>query len=69
MLAAGAVADISIVDPARVADLATFEHPQRASRGIQAVFVSGQLVWNGTRPTGARPGRLLGRGGVPIATR
>ena len=27
--------------------------------GIDKVFVNGQLVWDSTKPTGARPGRVL----------
>jgi N-acyl-D-amino-acid deacylase len=69
VLKAGAIADVCVVDPARVADVATFAEPELPSCGIEAVYVSGRLVWNGMGATGARPGRMLGRGGEPIASR
>ncbi len=40
----GADADITIFDPATVADVATFEKPMQASVGIRHVLVSGQPV-------------------------
>jgi len=40
----GADADITIFDPATVADVATFEKPMQASVGIRHVLVNGQLV-------------------------
>lgn len=57
----GAHADIVVVDPATVADAATFEMPTAPSVGIEAVFVNGCRVWANGEPTGARPGRVLRR--------
>ena len=55
-------ADITIFDPARVRDQATFMEPERLSEGIEWVIVGGQTVIRQKRPTGRRPGRFLRRG-------
>ena len=49
----------------RVAEAATFARPIQAARGIDTVIVNGEAVWTGGAPTGARPGRRLGRGVRP----
>ena len=59
-IAAGRVADLVLFDPRTVIDNATFTEPFRLSSGIERVWVSGELVWDG-KPTGARPGRVLTR--------
>ena len=33
------------------------------AKGIETVIVNGALVWQDGKPTGARPGRVLGRSG------
>lgn len=58
----GAFADITLFDADRVAEAATFAKPIQAARGIDTVIVNGEPVWSGGAPTGARPGRRLGRG-------
>lgn len=58
---AGAWADLTLFDPATVIDAATFEDSMQPARGIAAVFVGGQSVWDGQAATGARPGRVLRR--------
>lgn len=60
-------ADITIFDPATVAERATFESPVQPARGIAAVFVNGRLVWDGEQSTGARPGRHLDQTAAPQA--
>lgn len=60
-LRVGAYADVCIFDPHTVVDLADFEHPTRASRGIETVLVNGQAVWHQGASTDARPGRVLRR--------
>ena len=57
----GAWADLTLFDPATVIDAASFDDSMRPARGIAAVFVNGQPVWDGQAETGARPGRLLRR--------
>jgi dihydroorotase len=46
-IAMGADADITVFDPARVIDRATFENPAQYSEGIQFVMVNGTLVVKG----------------------
>ena len=55
----GMFADITVFDPATVADRATFENPHQPSAGIEYVFVNGQLVLRKGQLTSARPGRGL----------
>jgi len=61
IVAAGAVADLVLVDPATVADTATYAEPRRAAVGIEDVFVAGVPVLDGGELTGALPGRGLRR--------
>ncbi|WP_375574530.1 N-acyl-D-amino-acid deacylase family protein [Paracidovorax oryzae] len=61
LLRAGWKADFVVFDPAQVQDVATFDHPVQASRGIEGVWVNGLRVWDGREPTGLRPGRMLER--------
>ena len=60
-VAAGAVADLAVVDPDAVADTATYENPRQAAVGIDDVFVAGAPVLAGGELTGALPGRGLRR--------
>jgi N-acyl-D-amino-acid deacylase len=61
VLKAGAHADITVFDPARVDEGATFDKPIAAARGIDTVIVNGAIVWREGKPSGARPGRVLRR--------
>src|SRR5881296_1625144 len=66
LLKAGMAADITVFDPATVADKATFEQPHQPSVGLAYVFVNGQKVLDHGKLTAARPGRgLRGPGYVP----
>ena len=70
LLRAGMAADITVFDPATVADKATFEQPHQASVGFAYVFVNGQKVLDRGQLTAARPGRgLRGPGYVPPGQR
>jgi N-acyl-D-amino-acid deacylase len=60
VLKPGYAADITIFDP-QVDETATFEKPIQAAKGIETVLVNGKIVWRDGRPTGARPGQVLGR--------
>jgi dihydroorotase/N-acyl-D-amino-acid deacylase len=59
LLRPGQKADLVILDPATVADRATFEKPHQYAAGVSLVVVNGQVVFDGDRMTGARPGRVL----------
>lgn len=59
VIAAGAIADLAVIDPVTIEDRATFASPCEQSRGVNAVFVAGTCVWREGQPTGARPGRIL----------
>ncbi len=59
LLKAGMAADITVFDPASVADKATFEQPHQPSLGFAYVFVNGQKVLDHGKLTAARPGRGL----------
>jgi N-acyl-D-aspartate/D-glutamate deacylase len=61
-LAVGADADITVFDPARVIDRATFDQPAQYSEGIEYVLVSGVAVVNaGKLEEGKMPGRGVRR--------
>jgi N-acyl-D-amino-acid deacylase len=59
VLREGAWADITVFDPATVADQATYDDPHRYASGISAVVVNGEVVIDGGEHTGALPGRVL----------
>ena len=61
----GAFADLTILDPDTVAEGATFTRPIAPAVGIDTVIVNGVVVWQGGRPSGARPGRVLRREAEP----
>lgn len=62
VLEAGRKADVVVFDPARVRDLATFEHPKQFSEGIEQVWVNGVLSYTAKdRATGVRAGRFVRR--------
>ncbi|MFQ5894853.1 MAG: amidohydrolase family protein [Nitrospinota bacterium] len=63
-LAPGFAADLVLLDPDRVADLASYEAPRRYPAGIDLVAVNGKLTVEGGEHLGARAGRAL-RKGVP----
>jgi N-acyl-D-amino-acid deacylase len=62
VLAPGYAADLVVLDPATVADRATFERPHQLSVGVRDVAVNGVLALRHGHPTGERPGRALRRG-------
>ncbi|HJT78634.1 MAG TPA: amidohydrolase family protein, partial [Gemmataceae bacterium] len=62
LLRPGNWADLTLFDPERVIDRATYEQPFRYSEGIEYVVVNGQVVLQHGKHTGARPGRALRRG-------
>ena len=58
-VAEGTYADLTVFDPDRVADRATFTDPHRYSVGIVHVVVNGVPVVADASMTGRRPGRVL----------
>jgi N-acyl-D-amino-acid deacylase len=63
VLREGAFADIAIFDAGTVDEAASFARPIQPAKGIETVIVNGAVVWKEGKPTGARPGRVLGRSG------
>jgi N-acyl-D-aspartate/D-glutamate deacylase len=55
----GLWADITIFDPARVIDRATFENPHQFPVGIEYVVVNGALTLEHERHTGALAGKVI----------
>ncbi len=55
----GFAADITVFDPDKVADRATFVQPHQYAVGISYVIVNGQVVLDAGVHTGALPGRVL----------
>jgi N-acyl-D-amino-acid deacylase len=58
-LRVGFHADVTVFDPATIADEATFERPAVPARGIQYVLVNGVLSYAGGSATAQRGGRFL----------
>ena len=65
----GACADVTVFDPSRIAERATYDDPHQYAAGVSTVLVNGDVVIDGGDHTGALPGRVLrrrpGAGGSP----
>ena len=61
-IAEGAWADLTIFDPERIADTATYDDPRRYPSGIAHVFVNGEPVVTGGVPVAGSAGQVLARG-------
>jgi N-acyl-D-amino-acid deacylase len=59
VLKQGLKADLAVFDPAQVGDTATFEKPHSYAAGVSAVIVNGEVVFENSAMTAARPGRIL----------
>jgi dihydroorotase/N-acyl-D-amino-acid deacylase len=59
LLRPGMAADITVFDPQRIRDVATFEDPNRYSEGVVHVVVNGRVVLDDGKMTSERPGRVL----------
>lgn len=59
VLRVGMKADIAVFDPARVRDAATFEKPHQYAEGFSTVIVNGRVVFDGSKMTPERPGKVL----------
>jgi N-acyl-D-aspartate/D-glutamate deacylase len=63
LLRPGNFADVTLFDPERVSDKATYTQPFHYNEGIEYVLVNGQVVLERGKHTEAFPGRALRRGG------
>ncbi len=61
VLREGAWADVTVFDPARIAERATYDDPHQYAVGVSTVVVNGEVVVDGGDHTGALPGRVLRR--------
>jgi len=61
LLKQGYFADITVFDPAKIQDNATFEKPRQLATGVWEVFVNGTEVIHEGKHTGAKPGRVVRR--------
>ena len=63
LLKAGFFADITIFDPGKIVDRATFTQPAQLSEGVAYTIVNGRIEYDHGRLTGAAAGQVLrGRG-------
>ena len=58
---AGYHADLVLLNPETIRDLATFDDPIRSAAGIESVWVNGMLTYRDQTTTGKRAGRFLPR--------
>jgi N-acyl-D-amino-acid deacylase len=66
VLKQGMWADVVVFDPEKITDKSTFENPNQFSEGMEYVLVNGVPVIDGSKMTGALPGKVLrGPGYVP----
>jgi N-acyl-D-amino-acid deacylase len=61
LLREGYHADVTVFDPATIADHATYDEPHQYAAGVSTVIVNGVLVIDDGEHTGALPGRVLRR--------
>ncbi|MBI4539093.1 MAG: D-aminoacylase [Gemmatimonadetes bacterium] len=55
----GYYADVVVLDPAAIADHATYENPHQYATGVLHVFVNGAQVLRHGEHTGVKPGRVV----------
>ena len=61
LLQAGKTADITVFDPATLADRSSWDNGRVSPSGIAHVLVNGEAVVTDGLPTGSLPGRIVGR--------
>jgi N-acyl-D-amino-acid deacylase len=59
VLKKGMWADVVVFDPETISDVATFDDPNRLSKGMDDVLVNGTLVIENGKMTGVLPGKVL----------
>jgi N-acyl-D-amino-acid deacylase len=57
----GYYADLTLFDPEKIRDTATFDFPQQYPEGIEFVLVNGQVVLEKGQRTKALPGKIITR--------
>jgi len=57
----GYYADLTLFDPEKIRDTATFDYPQQYPEGIEFVLVNGQVVLEKGQRTKALPGKIITR--------
>jgi dihydroorotase/N-acyl-D-amino-acid deacylase len=68
LLKPGYFADVTVFDPAKIIDRATFTRPTLLSEGVAYTIVNGQIEYDHGKLTGATAGKVLrGRGWQPDA--
>jgi N-acyl-D-aspartate/D-glutamate deacylase len=55
----GAFADLTVFDPGRVNDRASFEKPRREATGIEMVIVNGRVAFENNQALGNLPGSVI----------
>ncbi|HZX06476.1 N-acyl-D-amino-acid deacylase family protein [Kribbella sp.] len=55
----GAIADLVVLDPARIADKSTYDDPWQLSIGVEHVLVAGRPALTAGKPTGRRSGQVI----------
>ena len=62
----GMWADVTVFDPATIADKATYENPYQYVMGVQYVIVNGKLMLDGGKHTGRRGDNRPSHAGRPV---
>ena len=62
VVAPGHVADLAVIDPARISDAATYDDPARTAQGVRHVVVSGEVALRDGTVLGVKAGRALRSG-------
>jgi len=59
LLRPGMAADVTVFEPTKIRDVATFEAPLRYSEGVDWVVVNGRVVLDDGKLTAERPGKFI----------
>jgi N-acyl-D-amino-acid deacylase len=59
LLKPGFFADITVFDPGKIKDTATYAAPAQLSSGVEYVLVNGQVEFEHGKLTGVKAGRVL----------
>jgi N-acyl-D-amino-acid deacylase len=64
IVAPGQIADLAVINPDLLADLASYDLPTRTAQGVRHVVVSGEIALRDGAIRGVRAGRALHRGDI-----